>query len=68
MFAMFNQFFAMFTSLFSAGQHGAEALNHLAKSAENMADAYAQETQAKLNLRIQENARQARLTNSSTKK
>ena len=43
MFAMFRQFFAMFSSLFSAGQRGANALDILAGSLEDTAKVYADE-------------------------
>lgn len=43
MFAMFKQFFFMFASLFSAGNHSANALNLLAISLEEAAASYADE-------------------------
>ena len=43
MFAMFRQFFAMFSSLFSAGQRGANALDILEGSLEDTAQVYADE-------------------------
>ena len=43
MFAMFKQFFAMFAILFSAGERGASALNHLAIAMDETAAAYADE-------------------------
>jgi hypothetical protein len=44
MFAMFNQFFAMLSTLFSAGEKGANALNHLATWGEETAGAFADES------------------------
>ncbi len=41
MFAMFGSFFRMFEKLFSAGEKGASALDHLGRSAEQSAAAYA---------------------------
>ena len=46
MFAMFRQFFAMFSSLFSAGQRGANALDILAGSLEDTAKVYADESRS----------------------
>lgn len=53
MFKMFNQFFAMLSTLFSAGERGAKALDHLAAWSEETAGAFADEARiarrAKLN-------------------
>ena len=43
MFATFRQFFAMFTSLFSAGQRAADALDTLAGVLQDTAGTYATE-------------------------
>ena len=44
MFKMFNQFFAMFTALFSAGENAAQALNNLATASNVMSEEYLNET------------------------
>lgn len=49
MFKMFNQFFAMLATLFSAGEKGAKALDHLATWGEETAGAFADE--ARINRR-----------------
>lgn len=43
MFAMFKQFFLMFSTLFNAGERFASAINHIAISTDEMAAAYADE-------------------------
>lgn len=43
MFAMFRQFFAMLTSLFSAGQRTADAVDILAGTLQGMASTHADE-------------------------
>ena len=40
MFKMFNQFFAMFTALFSAGENAAQGLNNIATAANVMSEEY----------------------------
>ena len=52
MFAMFRQFFAMFSSLFSAGQRGANALDILAGSLEDTARVYADEASIDRQMRL----------------
>ena len=52
MFAMFRQFFAMFSSLFSAGQRSANALDILAGSLEDTAKAYADEARIQRQTRL----------------
>ena len=47
MFAMFNRFFAMFETLFSAGERSARALDSLAEVAETKAMIYRDEERAK---------------------
>lgn len=44
MFKMFNQFFAMFTALFSAGENAASALNNLATASNVLSEEYLNET------------------------
>lgn len=43
MFNMFNQFFAMLSTLFSAGEKGAKALDHLASWSEDTAASFKDE-------------------------
>lgn len=52
MFAMFRQFFAMFSSLFSAGQRSANALDILAGSLEDTAKVYADEARIQRQTRL----------------
>ena len=52
MFAMFRQFFAMFSSLFSAGQRGANALDILAGSLEDTAKVYADEARIQRQMKL----------------
>ena len=52
MFAMFRQFFSMFSSLFSAGQRGANALDILAGSLEDTARVYADEASIDRQMRL----------------
>ena len=52
MFAMFRQFFAMFSSLFSAGQRSANALDILAGSLEDTARVYADEASIDRQMRL----------------
>ena len=52
MFAMFRQFFAMFASLFSAGQRGANALDILAGSLEDTAKVYADEARIQRQMKL----------------
>ena len=54
MFAMFRQFFAMFSSLFSAGQRGANALDILAGSLEDTAKVYADEARIQRQIKLVE--------------
>lgn len=54
MFAMFRQFFAMFSSLFSAGQRGANALDILAGSLEDTAKVYADEARIQRQMKLVE--------------
>lgn len=58
MFAMFRQFFAMFSSLFSAGQRGANALDILAGSLEDTAKVYADEARIQRQTRLLEMERE----------
>ena len=58
MFAMFRQFFAMFSSLFSAGQRGANALDILAGSLEDTAKVYADEARVQRQTRLLEMERE----------
>ncbi len=44
MFKMFNQFFAMFTALFSAGENAAQALDNLATASNVLSEEYLNET------------------------
>lgn len=46
-FTAFAQFFNMITMLFSAGEKGASALNHLASAGDHHANAYHQEARIK---------------------
>ncbi len=43
MFKMFNQFFAMLSTLFAAGEKGAKSLDHMASWAEDTAAAFKDE-------------------------
>ena len=52
MFAMFRQFFAMFSSLFSTGQRSANALDILAGSLEDTAKVYADEARIQRQTRL----------------
>lgn len=45
MFAMLNQFFSMLSTLFSAGEKGARALDHLAEWSESTAASFKDEAQ-----------------------
>lgn len=58
MFAMFRQFFAMFSSLFSAGQRSANALDILAGSLEDTAKVYADEARIQRQTRLLEMERE----------
>ena len=58
MFAMFRQFFAMFSSLFSAGRRGANALDILAGSLEDTAKVYADEARIQRQTRLLEMERE----------
>ena len=49
---MFRQFFAMFSSLFSAGQRGANALDILAGSLEDTAKVYADEARIQRQMKL----------------
>lgn len=48
MFAMFNQFFAMFVALFSAGEKSAKALDNLATVGEKKSEVFLAEAEAEL--------------------
>lgn len=52
MIAAFKQFFAMFTSFFSAGQHVASSLDKLATVGDLMAEQYLAEQQHALQQRV----------------
>ena len=58
MFAMFRQFFAMFSSLFSAGQRSANALDIIAGSLEDTAKVYADEARIQRQTRLLEMERE----------
>ena len=58
MFAMFRKFFAMFSSLFSAGQRSANALDILAGSLEDTAKVYADEARIQRQTRLLEMERE----------
>ena len=55
---MFRQFFAMFSSLFSAGQRSANALDILAGSLEDTAKVYADEARIQRQTRLLEMERE----------
>ena len=58
MFVMFRKFFAMFSSLFSAGQRSANALDILAGSLEDTAKVYADEARIQRQTRLLEMERE----------
>ena len=51
MFKMFNQFFAMLTALFSAGENAAQALDNLATASNVLSEEYLNETKDEAQLK-----------------
>ena len=68
MFAMFRQFFAMFSSLFSAGQRSANALDILAGSLEDTAKVYADEARIQRQIKLVELNRELKAIEASAPK
>lgn len=67
MFAMFRQFFAMFSSLFSAGQRAAKSLDILAGALEDTAQVYADEQRIQRQTRLLEMEREYAALESNSK-